>query len=77
METGGNHGEEFIVPWDNFTGYVTMHDISDINHARIRGRVIIKIMDGMRVWFSGIHISVDQYLHFLDPYIATEMCKNF
>lgn len=69
---GVDSGEEFVVPWDSFTGQVPLINIT----GYITGRCILTVADGVRVSYNSIVVAIDQYLHYLDPYVSSEMCTR-
>lgn len=44
--------------------------------GNISGRVKITVMDGMRIWHSGIVLNLEQYLHYLDPFVSSDLCAR-
>ena len=69
---GVDSGEEFIIPWDAFTGQVPLINMTE----SINGRCILTVTDGVRVSYTSIVLAIDQYLHYLDPYVSSEMCTR-
>lgn len=33
-------------------------------------------MDGVRVWHTGLLLNVEQYLHYLDPFVSSDLCAR-
>ena len=69
---GVDSGEEYIVPWDSFTGQLPLINIT----GYVTGRCILTVADGVRVSYNSIVMAIDQYLHYLDPYVSSEMCTR-
>eukprot|EP00596_Hydrurales_sp_CCMP1899_P010772 CAMPEP_0119048936 /NCGR_PEP_ID=MMETSP1177-20130426/61912_1 /TAXON_ID=2985 /ORGANISM="Ochromonas sp, Strain CCMP1899" /LENGTH=139 /DNA_ID=CAMNT_0007025511 /DNA_START=86 /DNA_END=501 /DNA_ORIENTATION=- len=65
-------GEEFIIPWDTFSGKVSLFDLNE----NVKGRVKIVVMDGTKVWHSGFTLNIEQYLHYLDPFVSSDLCAR-
>ena len=70
--TGIDTGEEFIIPWDSFTGVVPLIDLT----SSIRGRVCLTVPDGVRVKYTSIVLTIEQYLHYLDPFVSSDLCTR-
>jgi hypothetical protein len=45
-------GEEFVIPWDSFTGTVSQFDVE----GNISGKVKIKVQDGVKIWHTGVKV---------------------
>ena len=69
---GVDTGEEFIIPWDSFTGVVPLIDLT----SYIRGRVVLTVPDGVRVKYTSIVFAIEQYLHYLDPFVSSDLCTR-
>jgi hypothetical protein len=33
-------------------------------------------MDGIRVWHTGLLLNIEQYLHYLDPFVSSDLCAR-
>ena len=36
----------------------------------------IEIMEGIRVWHTGLLLDLEQYLHYLDPFVSSDLCSR-
>ena len=69
---GVDTGEEFIIPWDSFTGVAPLIDLT----SHLRGRVCLTVPDGVRVKYTSIVLAIEQYLHYLDPFVSSDLCTR-
>lgn len=47
-----------------------------ITSESVKGRVKIVITEGTRVWHSGFTLNIEQYLHYLDPFVSSDLCAR-
>lgn len=63
-------GEVFAVPWFSFTG---RNNLFVGKESSIQGKLTLSTYNNAReVWHGGIQISIEEYIHTLDPYISVE-----
>ena len=32
--------------------------------------------DGLKVWHTGLILNIEQYLHYLDPFVSSDLCAR-
>lgn len=64
-------GESYIIPWHPFKGTVTMCNITGI----VTGKVVITAPAPHKVWHNGIKVLIEEYAHFVDPFVSTDYGK--
>ena len=69
---GVDHGQEYVVPWDSFSGTVPLVNL----HGSVSGRITLVVADGVRVSYTALVVAIDQYIHFLDPFVSSDMCTR-
>lgn len=44
--------------------------------GNLSGRVKIVVGDGLKVWHTGLILNIEQYLHYLDPFVSSDLCAR-
>ena len=44
--------------------------------GNVSGRVKIVVGDGLKVWHTGLLLNIEQYLHYLDPFVSSDLCAR-
>ena len=72
LENGANiddEGEMFMVPWHASDGTASMYDMDQ----PINGKVRLVVESGKQVVHDGLKIVLEQYIHFRDPFVSTDL----
>lgn len=64
-------GESYIIPWHPFKGTVTMCNITGV----VTGKVVITAPAPHKVWHNGIKVLIEEYAHYVDPFVSTDYGK--
>ena len=44
--------------------------------GNVSGRIKIVVGNGLKVWHTGLILNVEQYLHYLDPFVSSDLCAR-